>query len=460
MRSWPVVGLMTGALVTASCSTSDEAVAEPFPVNGCDTFACAGDLEGASYEIQIPDEWNGTLLLWSHGYRQARPAPPGFEPVSTEAESAPTDEVAEALLGNGYALAGSAYRSNGWAVADAVEDQSTLYDFFVQNAGEPERVVVWGASLGGLITQTLAEQVDWADAAVPYCGVLGGTVDNFDVALDASVAFKALIDPQLKVTGYSSFEEAVAEWTRAVRALETSVGDLSEGPARIRTIAAMVDAPAQTQNQDGASLSSEIAAYGEALATALGYSTFVRYELEQRAGGNPSQNLDADYSLRVDLDEFSRIDSLSGGRAQELIDLVEAVPKVAADPGARARAAELGQPTGDLSVPTLAVHTAADPLVIVQNQTLFGDRVADNGDTDSLKQLVTVAPRSFTPPAEYGAGHCVFTTSEWVAGPVLMSQWLDTGTAPEDEAIRSAFGTNTGLNLEYTPPPWPGDGTQ
>ena len=251
----------------------------------------------------------------------------------------------------------------------------------------------------------------------------------------------------------------MAESTRAVQALEAAVGDLTEGPARLRAIAAMVDAPAQTQNQDGASLSSEVAAYGEALATALGYATFVRYELEQRAGGNPSQNIDADYSLRVDADEFSQINALSGGRAQELIDLVEAAPKVAADPVARARAAELGQPTGDLNMPTLAVHTAADPLVIVQNQTLFAERVADNAATDSLKQLFPVAPRSFTAPAEYGAGHCVFTTSEWVAGPTLIDQWLDSGAAPEDEAIRTAFGTTTGLDLQYTPPPWPGDVT-
>jgi hypothetical protein len=32
--------------------------------------------------------------------------------------------------------------------------------------------------------------------------------------------------------------------------------------------------------------------------TALGYGTFGRYEIEQRVGGNPSGNADADYAAR------------------------------------------------------------------------------------------------------------------------------------------------------------------
>ena len=40
---------------------------------GCDQVACSGTIDGAAYEIVMPAQWNGTLLLYSHGYRPAQP---------------------------------------------------------------------------------------------------------------------------------------------------------------------------------------------------------------------------------------------------------------------------------------------------------------------------------------------------------------------------------------------------
>src|SRR5262249_35197053 len=83
----------------------------------------------------------------------ARPAPPppDFPPVSRIAQVAATDEVAGQLVAKGYALAGSAYGSNGWAVADGVKAGEQLHEFFVQKVGRPNRTYVWGDSLGGLV---------------------------------------------------------------------------------------------------------------------------------------------------------------------------------------------------------------------------------------------------------------------------------------------------------------------
>jgi hypothetical protein len=270
------------------------------------------------------------------------------------------------------------------------------------------------------------------------------------------VSVKALFDPELILNGYASWDQAVAEWTRAATAIRDAASDLTSGPAKIRTVAALVDAPTQTANTDGAGLTSQLTGWAESIATALGFSTFVRYEMEQRVGGNPSSTVGTVYAARITPAERSQIESLSGGQADELIAQVEAVPEVSAEPAARTRLQELGQPTGALTVPTLTVHTAADPLVIVQNETLFGERVTDSGEAAQLRQLFTVAPRSFTPPAPYGAGHCVFTTGEWVSGVLLADEWAETGQAPSDEQIRATFGTNTGLNLQYLPQPWPG----
>ncbi len=149
-RAWrAAVGAAAVVLLVAACGSEpasrsrEDAIrstATAVPFTGCDKVACTGTLSGAKYEIEMPRTWNGTLLLFSHGYRPAEPAPPDFAPVQTDAQDAPTDAVATALLAKGYALAGSAYATNGWAVADGVAAGEQLHDFVVQKmAGRTAR---------------------------------------------------------------------------------------------------------------------------------------------------------------------------------------------------------------------------------------------------------------------------------------------------------------------------------
>ena len=182
---------------------------------------CAGELDGAKYAIKLPQRWNGTLLLYSHGYRFAAPAPPSFDPVdthpqvsSTDSDGSGSDPLSASLLAAGYALAGSSYKSNGWAAADGVKAGVDLHAQFVKLVGAPKRTYVWGDSLGGLVTELLAQtHPEWVDGAAPMCGVLAGPNYNFDIALDVAFAVKALIDPQLKLTGYTDEEDAGANWS-------------------------------------------------------------------------------------------------------------------------------------------------------------------------------------------------------------------------------------------------------
>ena len=67
----------------------------------------------------MPSPWNGTLLLYSHGF-----GPP-------VAADAPDPNTKAALLADGYAMAGSSYDPNGswWALDSALSDQfQTLGD--------------------------------------------------------------------------------------------------------------------------------------------------------------------------------------------------------------------------------------------------------------------------------------------------------------------------------------------
>lgn len=456
----PITALALLALAGGTAHVaSAESASRPPAIPGCDTVACTGEIAGAKYEIKLPVKWNGTLLLYSHGYRAAQPSPPDFSPPDTSAAAAPTDEVATKLLAAGYALAGSAFARNGWAVQDGVRANEDLHRFFKREIGKPKRVYVWGDSLGGLVTQTLAEKhPGWVAGAAPMCGVLGGTNLNLDVALDVSAAVKALLYPEMKITGFASHAEAVAAFGGAHQRVLAATQDPANGIPALLLIAALVDAPTQTSQFDGSTFPSRVSAVVEAVLTGLAYSTAGRYEIEQRVGGNPSTNVGEDYSARLSPAERGLIEAVSPGSVDRLLATLAASPRVDADQAARKKADALGNPTGKLKDPTITLHTAADPLVLVQNETVFADRVARKGRTRDLVQVFTVAPATYSAPAPYGAGHCNFTTDERVGVIALLDRWVRTGDKPTPTDIAAALGSNTGYSPTYRPGPWPAPG--
>ncbi len=469
-RARVLTGVGVLALVLAACSSGStptppqRSTDDNVSFTSCDKVACTGTLDGAKYEIVMPQAWNGTLLIYSHGYRQAAPAPPDFAPVDTSAEPAPgwnagAEDVGQALLDQGYAIAGSAYKTNGWAVADGVKADEDLHQYFVDKVGKPDRVIVWGDSLGGLITEVLSEKhPEWVDGAIPLCGVLAGPDKNLDLALDVAYAIKTLLDPALKLTGYSSYDEAVANWEGAAKAIVAAGTDTTNGVPKILLVAALVDAPNQTSTYDGSTITSQVEAYAESVLTALGYGTFGRYDIEQRVGGNASANTGVDYASRVSASERSLIETVSPGATDRLLAQLAAGTRVSADQAARAKLAATGTPTGDIGHPTLTMHTKSDPLVLAQNETVFANEVATNPKADAdLVQLYTVPPSTYPEDvgAPYGAGHCNFTAVSRIAVVDLMQDWVRNGVYPGAAAIAAAMGVSSGYDPVYRPGPWP-----
>ena len=475
--AWKTAGMVTGswrgralaavAVVSLLAACGSEPAAESrqdsirnsstdVPFTGCDQVACEGTLDGAKYQIQLPKKWNGTLLLFSHGYRAVQPSPPDFAPVQTDAQATPAPVVSTALLAKGYALAGSAYRTNGWAVADGVAAGEQLHDFFVQKVGTPNRTYAWGVSLGGLITEELAEKhPDWVSGAAPMCGVLGGTNLNFDLALDVGYAIRTLVAPAFKVEGYTSFQDAQANFELAYKQV-LATAKTPAGVAKLLLIGALVDAPTQTQNFDGSTLASRGSALVESLVTALAFGTTVRQDIERRVGGNPSGNADADYGPRVSAGERTLIETVSPGSTDANLAVLARGTRITPDAGAREKFAALGTPAGDVKVPTLTEHTESDPLVLVQNEGVFAAKVtASKQKTADLVQLYTKAPATYPKPAPYGAGHCNFTGGELTGTLTLLDDWVRGGSYPAGQAITTAFGSDTGLDLTYRPAPWP-----
>lgn len=121
----------------------------PLPVQAAAQLV-DGTIEGAPYQIAIPDQQNGNLLLLAHGYR------PDDSQLVAELE---LDDTAHGeLVANGWLVATTAYRRNGMIIADAMEDIIRLRNLIVETRGPLALIVIEGQSMGGAIVTHLAER--------------------------------------------------------------------------------------------------------------------------------------------------------------------------------------------------------------------------------------------------------------------------------------------------------------
>src|SRR5215471_10896918 len=209
--------------------------------NGTNTLH--GMLGGANYTISVPSNWNGTLVLYSHGYVFAN------RPLLNPAPDVGDVSTGAALLQQGYALAGSSYSQNGWVVQQAFHDQITLLDYFDATCGTPTRTIAMGHSEGGLISAGLVQLYpDRFAGALPMCGALAGGIGNWNEGLDSAFAFDALLAgnnlPLVHVPALGSPALTTA-FDQAEAVLHAAQGTPG-GRARIALVAALDDLPGWT----------------------------------------------------------------------------------------------------------------------------------------------------------------------------------------------------------------------
>ena len=125
-----------------------------------------GELAGAVYRIEVPDDWNGSLVMWAHGYRGTAADNPYL--------TVDDHPLRPLLIAQGYAWAASSYAKNDYNVGQGVLDTHKLVSYFKDEIGEPDQVLITGASMGGHVTAVSIEQFSNTYAgAMPICGVLG-----------------------------------------------------------------------------------------------------------------------------------------------------------------------------------------------------------------------------------------------------------------------------------------------
>src|SRR3989449_11175184 len=84
--------------------------------------------KGAGYRIEAPDNWNGDLVLYAHGFRGI-----GLELTVSN------PRIRQYLVTNGYAWAASSYSKNGYDVRQGVMDTHALSELFNGLVGHPRR---------------------------------------------------------------------------------------------------------------------------------------------------------------------------------------------------------------------------------------------------------------------------------------------------------------------------------
>ena len=151
-----------------------------------------GEHSGANYKIIVPDAgWNGTLVVLAHGYRDKADHP--GEVDNRSAMDAGFTAIANGLVAQGYAVAATSYRDNGWAVKESIHDLTRLRALFNGIVGQPDTALLAGFSLGSLATAELAEKAGGLfDGYLPACGVLAGAPRAWDMGAAGLLAYKLI----------------------------------------------------------------------------------------------------------------------------------------------------------------------------------------------------------------------------------------------------------------------------
>jgi pimeloyl-ACP methyl ester carboxylesterase len=331
-----------------------------------------GSINSAAFRIDVPENWNGGLVMYCHGYAD--------KPVTYEKPAVPPQLAV--FLDAGYAVAQSGYAAGGWAIQEAVVDTEELRRYFIKKYGPVKETYVTGNSMGGFLTMTLMETYPSVyDAGLPWCGPLAAPswflAHN---AFDGRVLFDyyfpgVLPNPSSVPASWAASKELVEKVTEMLDAQPAKAGIL-RSQSGMKT------------NQD--------------LAGGIVFATAVLQELQQRTGGNPFDNR---YTIYTGTPEDPAVNA--------------AVKRYAADPKAAAALRNFYTPTGRISKPMLAVHTVYDPIVPAFVPNMYQILAEQAGSSQwFVQQYVT------------HDGHCTITAPEIAKAFSELREWKSSGVRP------------------------------
>jgi pimeloyl-ACP methyl ester carboxylesterase len=413
MKKVRLLSLFSVSALVATVLVTAPTVANAAPA--CDGKSpiqtCVGATsDGAPYAMQVPANFNGTVALYSHGYRYnvdipaAIPLIGGYKITNTpEPVPGGNAAVAQYFFSQGIAIVGSGFARQGWNPDSAIKTNVELIDTFKKQFPKTTNVVAWGSSLGGVITQGLAEKhPELVSAVAPMC-----MADNISPQLTMAGDFlwgvKVLFDPSIKGGNYSPGAAGVAESYADLGKVFTVMGKLQAAlatgawpdtssatgkslaaagvPSRsaLLLLGLMAGLPTQSAHfdsisgPDGALKLTFPLALSPALAilengtNAAALAVLATQDVENQVGGAIFDNTKTDYAARVDGERVIYNAALSGNTVIDallgaLSTANPGAPRAKADPAAVAKMNALHTNTGKINVPTILMVGVADPI--------------------------------------------------------------------------------------------------
>ena len=430
-----VVGAPTAANAAPQCATASFVT------------QCAGvGADGAPYLMIAAANFNGTVLLWSHGVRPAIDIPATLAPVGpyTKTNAAvpgplvPADmSVVNKLVAAGYGVAGSGFSRQGINTTEALAANKELIATFKTKFPTTKTVIAWGESLGAMHSQMLAEKnpelVDGVILGCPAANPQDALMTYFG---DALWGFKALFDPTIKVGGYSTdpatrAAEQYANIGKILIVLSKLSAGLSSGawpdtaspagkalqaagiPSRsaLLTVGLMAGVSTRSKHVDGTSgpvgaaetyplAIAPAVAVLENMGATLNYGTMLIADGELLAGGKVYDNTKTDYAARVaaDADIFSF--ALSGNSAVAgIIGALAATPRETADAAAVAKIPSLVGLSGKITKPTLIFQAESEEFVPASIVQWYIDSYAEQFAAEKMAAMTAAKKsRSYVAP--------------------------------------------------------------
>jgi len=473
--------LLTGVLVSIPAAASAVIVCDgKSPIQSCGGTTS----DGAPFAAQIPANFTGTVALYSHGYRPNVPVVAGIpslggyvvtntpEPVPGGSVLGP--EVAKYFFSQGVAILGSGFARQGWNVDSAIATNVELIELFKKQFPKTTKVLAWGQSLGGYITQGLAEtRPDLLTAAAPMC-----MADSAEAQLTAAGDFlwgvKVLFDPSIKGGNYSAGAAGYAESMVDLGKFFTVIGKLSAGistgnwpdtssatgkslaaagiPVRsaLLLLGLMTGIPTQSAHFD--SISGPAASHPLRLAFPLAVSPALAIlenganagalailataDLELQVGGAFFNNTKTDYAARVENERVIFNAALSGdtainGMLAALSAANPGAPRAQGSAAAIAKLRALHTNKHKVNVPTILMTGMADPVTFAGASQLLVDAYATAyADAKVAARKAYKTSRSYVAPANNLIMAWSKTPASWTTFSAIGAPITTTPAAP------------------------------
>ncbi len=353
-----------------------------------------GVRSGAAYQMEVPDNWNGDLVLYAHGYRG----------TGLELTVGPPP-IRQYLIDQGYAWAASSYRANGYVPGVGAKDTHALIGEFRGRIGNPDQVFITGFSMGGHVTGVAIEQWPNAfDGAVPMCGVMGDS-ELFDFFQDSYLLAEHFAGNEVAVPTPDDYYPA--GWFGTAGALGLF------GPALTPAGEDYKDAIEQLTG-------GERPIFDEGFVGPVG--ALFAFGFQVASTGDGRENVDTVYQLDNDPSLTADEEALNA-----------AIPRIASDPQyrhpnglGRLPGVEDDSPriSGEFDIPVVSMHTIGELFVPFHMEQIYAERAAAAGNADLL---VSRGIRD--------VNHCGFTLHEQIDAFADMISWVETGVRPAGDAI-------------------------